>query len=141
MTPMTIDIHGRPNVFRVFGWLDSSHDAALVIDSAVKQCKEIWRPAADHAVDVGGVADEVEFEPEETLDAGSLASSLIRAASDAGYSLDIVGQGGVEQGREETHLILSQHDLNPRTLQVQMIEGAIETFRGRHIDFLGQVKG
>lgn len=140
MTPMTIDIHGHPNIFRVFGWLDGSRDAALVIDNAVKQCKELWRPVEEHAVDPGGVADEAEFEPEETLDAGSFTSSLIRAASDAGYTLDLAGQGGVEQGREDTHLILSQHDLNPRTLKVQMIEGEIETFRGRHVDFLGEVK-
>jgi hypothetical protein len=141
MTALTIDVRGRPDAIQLAAAFDTLQDAALVIDAALKRCRDLWQPADEHAVDPGQEADHATFEPVQWLDAGLLSSELIRAGADSGHRLNIVGvrDGAVAAARGR--LVLAQHEVEPRSLVVRLISGdAEDLFEGRHDDFLGWVK-
>ncbi len=138
---LTIDVQGVPCRFRLLTNTDSYAVVADVIDSAVKACGKLWVPAPEHEVDPGGVADKATFEGEVYLDAGRLVSSLIRAGYDAGMALDLVGAGDEGASAGNPAMVLSQEQLGPRRVQLQLLEDGVEVFKGRHDDFLGWAAG
>ncbi len=135
--PISIDIYGWPAPFRLCGAVETPHRLAEVIDHAVKRSGTLWRSASSHDMEERALDDASADEPEAWLDSGCLTSNLIRAAAESGYALDLVGLRNGDSGRQETHLIISQQDLYPHGLKVQLVEGDFETFRGRQEDFIG----
>lgn len=140
MTSTIIDIHGRHDIHRLSGELDGAHSLALTVDAAVKACQELWHPQDSHAVTQGARADQADFEPETWLNAGYLAASLVRTAADNGVTLDLIGADEPEARAPERHVVLIQDEIEPRTLDVRLVDSGVQRFHGRLTEFIGWAK-
>lgn len=134
---MMIDVQGLPCQFRLRIAANSHETLAELVDRAIKSCQALWVPATQHALSPGGVADKADFEGEVFLDAGSLTSALIRAGSNDGLEVTLAGAGEHGAPAGDPRLVLSQQQLRPRSVEVRLVDGGLEIFKGRHDDFLG----
>ena len=141
LTSITIDIHGRHDTHRLTGDIGGPRNLALMIDAAIKGCRDLWHPIEAHVLDHGGRAGDADFEPETWLNAGFLASSLMRTAAANGVSLDLIGADEPDRDAPDAHVALVQDTVQPRTVEVALQQAGVQQFQGRASDFLGWAKG
>lgn len=140
MTSTTIDIHGRHDTHRLIGEIGGPHNLALMIDSAIKGCRDLWHPIEAHTLDHGARAGDADFEPETWLNAGFLATSLVRTAAENGVTLDLIGADEPDPDDPDAHVVLIQNDVQPRMVDVELQESGVQRFQGRAADFVGWAK-
>ena len=140
MTDTTIDIHGRHDTHRLSGEIGRTHNLALIIDAAVKACRDLWHPIEAHMVDHGARAGDADFEPDAWLNAGFLATTLVRTAAENGVKLDLIGADEPDSDDPEAHVVLSQDSVQPRTVEVALERAGAQQFQGRAADFVGWAK-
>jgi hypothetical protein len=135
LTAITIDIHGRHDVHRLTGDVGGTRNLALMIDAAIRGCRDLWHPIEAHALDQGARAGDADFEPETWLNAGFLASSLVRTAADNGVTLDLIGADEPDADAPEAHVALVQDTVQPRTVEVALQQAGVHQFQGQRVGF------
>jgi hypothetical protein len=140
LTSTTIDIHGRHDTHRLSGEIGGTHSLALMIDAAVKACRELWHPIDAHMVDHGARAGDADFEPDAWLNAGFLATTLVRTAAENGVTLDLIGADEPDSDMPDARVVLCQDAVQPRTVEVALERSGAQQFQGRAADFVGWAK-
>ncbi|MBK1668425.1 hypothetical protein CKO28_10300 [Rhodovibrio sodomensis] len=64
----------------------------------------------------------------------------MRAAAEHGVRLDLIGADEPDADAPEAHVVVTQDDVRPRTVDVELAESGVQRFRGRAADFVGWAK-